>query len=271
MPTTRVARIRCFALESITPGALKYDSLTEHSTYLEIINQSMLNKGYSGFVDLVMTDVPTAADTLVIDDGENTDTYEWDGVGANINVAIGTIGVCRTNIIAAINTSGTCNVRAALVGTIVRIYCAVSPGGAILEEGGLDIDVSETMHNATLNQGNLDELAGTKDTYEAHGMITVTSEMLLSDVYIELPFTIKFLWALFPMKSKTETVVTGMTQAETEPYAVTATTKEITIPTLCTATAVANENDVILDLANGANPCVRTDVVYWFASGETAV
>lgn len=98
MPTTRVERVHCFALESVTPGALRFESVADHAELLSTINNTMLNKGYCGFGDLVITDLPHAADTLVITDGVNTDTYEWAGVGANINVAIGSaVATSSTN------------------------------------------------------------------------------------------------------------------------------------------------------------------------------
>ena len=270
MATTRVARVHCFALESVTPGALRFESVADHAELLSVINESMLNRGYCGFGDLVMTDRCTAAQTLTISDGENTDVYEWDGVGANINVARGAnVAASRTNIIAAINTYGTCNVRAALVGTIVRLYSAATPGGTALSEGGNAITVAETMSNATFNQASLDDVSATKDTYSSWGVITVTAEMLNSDVYIELAFDIKFLLVLFPWKSVSETVVTGGSQLTEAPYTYTPTTKAITIPIACSATATSDHNDIILDLANGSHPCEAADLVYWFASGET--
>jgi hypothetical protein len=208
---------------------------------------------------------------LIVDSDakEKVSTGVYKGFSVGGNIPKGGRDPLNKNIITAINTYGTCDVKAVLVGTIVRIYSASAPNGTILEEGGNTIHVTETMNHTTFNQHKLDDLCGTKDTYEAHGMITVTAEMLLSDVYIELPFTIKFLWALFPMQHMHETVVVSMTQDPNPPYAVTATTKEITIPIACTATATSSENDVILDLSNGSYPCLAGDLVYWMASGDT--
>jgi len=99
---------------------------------------------------LTFTDNPSANDTITITDGTNTDIYEFDGVGANINVAIGVDAAATiVTLLAAIVASGTAAVTAANDGLAVTVT-ADATGIA-----GNDLEVTEDADNVTIGDLNL--------------------------------------------------------------------------------------------------------------------
>jgi hypothetical protein len=149
---------------------------------------------------LFMATQPTATNTVTI----GADVYEFDGVGANINVALGVdAAATRAAFILAINNEGTELVVAdapTTPATSVRIRPADRVGGTAQIGAGTSIAVSETLADAAdvWNVANLNETGAPAYKKYASGKIVVTAESLASLLTLELPFTPVVLhWAAF--------------------------------------------------------------------------
>lgn len=169
------------------------DHLTSH---LAGINNEFVDvvqmEGSAAVVLLVQSGQPVANDTLDI----GADTYEFDGVGGNINVTIG--GDAETtldNLISAINTSGTENLAAIKSGTTIAIIrSATAPGGTVV---GADPDIALDASSATnyafnegdVNMNTLGGVAATK-TATACAVLTITTAMITATTArLAFPFT----------------------------------------------------------------------------------
>lgn len=159
--------------------------------------------GYVSGAALDMSVNPTITETVTI----GSDVYEFDGSGGNINVAIGIDWeATRTNLVTAINGSGTENVLADEDGmfgaTTLRIQAATAPGGAIVIGTGPDIALSETMSAGTCiwQHSNLNETGSPAYSQMARGKVVVDAQMLLGLGYLwlEFPFTVAgFEWQAY--------------------------------------------------------------------------
>ena len=166
---------------------------------------------------LFMATNPTATNTVTI----GADVYEFDGAGANINVALGLdAAATRAAFILAINNEGTELVVAdapTTPATSVRIQPADRVGGTAQIGVGTSIAVSETLADASdvWNVANLNETGAPPYLKVARGTIVCTAENIASLLTVELPFTpVVFAWSAFttaglPKGGKGQCVING--------------------------------------------------------------
>lgn len=166
---------------------------------------------------LFLATLPTDTNTVTI----GADVYEFEGVGANINVLKGaSAAASRANLVIAINNEGTELVFAdqpTTPATSVRIQPADRVGGTPQIGAGTDIAVSETLADAAdvWNVANLNETGAPPYLKVARGVIVITAESLASLLTLELPFTPAVLaWSAFttaglPKGDKGQCVING--------------------------------------------------------------
>jgi len=166
---------------------------------------------------LFLATLPTDTNTVTI----GSDVYEFEGVGANINVLKGAnAAASRANLVIAINTLGTELVVAdqpTTPATSVRIQPADRTGGTKQIGAGTSIAVSETLADASdvWNVANLNESGAPPYKKVARGVIVITAESLASLFTLELPFTPAVLqWSAFttaglPKGDKGQCVING--------------------------------------------------------------
>lgn len=166
---------------------------------------------------LFLATLPTDTNTVTI----GSDVYEFEGVGANINVLKGAnAAASRANLVIAINTLGTELVVAdqpTTPATSVRIRPADRTGGTAQIGAGPSIAVSETLADASdvWNVANLNESGAAAYKKVARGVIVITAESLASLFTLELPFTPAVLaWAAYntsglPITGKGQCVING--------------------------------------------------------------
>lgn len=196
--------------------------------------------GHIGNAELVMSAQPVATNTI----GIGADTYEFDGVGANINVVIGAdAGETRDNLIEAINTSGTELVFADENGNNVRIQNADAVGGTPVVGTPPSVVLTEAITDAAdvWNQANLNATGGPATTKHASGTIVVTAENLATLVELPMSFTpVGVLWQAFDASD---------------------------VPKATTATVVIDGDSLKFNFDAGGTPLVATDYVQWLARG----
>lgn len=214
------------------------DDLEETFVALEAVYPR--DDGYIGNAELVMSAQPVAGNTI----GIGADTYEFDGVGANINVTIaGSAALTRAALITAINTLGTEAVFADENGNNVRIQFADAAGGTPIVGTPTSMVLTEVITDAAdvWNQANLNATGGPAVTKHASGTITVTAENLATLVELPMSFTpVGVLWLAFASGG---------------------------IPKATTATVVIDGDSLKFDFDAGGTPLVATDYVQWLARG----
>jgi len=225
------------------------DEHNEHNLDIidAIVDQANLlseEPGHIAQAVLLIATLPTDTNTVTI----GSDVYEFEGVGANINVLKGASAAeSRTNLIAAINTQGTELVVADEPGTPangVRIRPADRVGGTAQVGAGPDIAVSETLADAAdiWNAANLNETGAAAYQKMARGKIVVNATNLAADVVLEMEFT---------------PVVLSVTAFDTN-GAPKATTAQFSI----------SGDFLVLSFDDGGSPLVATDYVVWEAYGN---
>lgn len=164
------------------------------------VNKLPEDTGHVAQACLFLATLPTGTNTVTI----GSDVYEFEGVGANINVLKGASAAeSRANLVIAINTKGTELVFAdqpTTPATSVRIRPADRTGGTPQIGVGTSIAVSETLADASdvWNVANLNESGAPAYKQVARGVIVITAESLASLFTLELPFTPAVLaWAAF--------------------------------------------------------------------------
>jgi hypothetical protein len=123
------------------------------------------------------------------------DVYEFDGAGANINVAIGgSAVVTRANLIMAINGSGTEKVFADEIVTAVRIRAADAAGGNVVGKSPNIVLAESITHVADIwdvGNVNMNTLGGVLSGSGQVGCtaLTVTAAMIANGARVDFPFT----------------------------------------------------------------------------------
>lgn len=147
--------------------------------------------GVAAVVQLVQGGQPTTLDTLTV----GADTYEVDGVGANINFALaGTAALTLDALLAAAVASGTENLFwDKLNATTLRLRAADGPQGNIIgSDPSIVLDAS-SMTNYTFDAGNvnMNTLAGKAAGQSLSATtLTITAAMVAAgSVRISAPFT----------------------------------------------------------------------------------
>jgi len=181
------------------------------------VNKLPEDTGHVAQACLFLATLPTDTNTVTI----GSDVYEFEGVGANINVLKGASAAeSRANLVIAINNEGTELVVAdqpTTPATSVRIQPADRTGGTPQIGAGTSIAVSETLADAAdvWNVANLNESGAPAYKQVARGVIVITAESLASLFTLELPFTPAVLaWSAFnasglPIAGKGECVING--------------------------------------------------------------
>jgi hypothetical protein len=207
-----------------------------------LASEQIVEAGHYAMATLLIGTLPTVGDTVTI----GTNVYEFGGVGANINVAIGgAVATSRTNLANAINTLGTASVLAevsAVPGAGVSIFKATSRGGALAKGAGQSLALSETLTAVAdiWNQTNLNitgKSAGMNKV--AYGKVTIDATNLASDFAVKLDFT--------------------PTSVRWIAYAATGAIKTTT------ALVTLSSQFVVFNANNGGTALVATDYIIWEA------
>jgi len=143
---------------------------------------SLTEQGYIGSAELLLDTQPVEGNTV----GVGADTYYFGTPpGSEIAVAIGAdIAGSRTNLITAINTSGTANVAASIRNAHIRIENADAPGGTPQVGTPPDTPLSASLAAASnrWNAANLSEL-GEAYTKKVTGQRTLSVQNLAGNEY----------------------------------------------------------------------------------------
>lgn len=160
-------------------GMFFYDTTTyQTKTYLNGAWTAQGNEGSPASFSLIFAggaNVPIANETITI----GADVYEWNGAGANINVAIaaGDSEGCLNNLLAAAVASGSEMLLWEKVSaTELRITYADAPQGNPIP-GSKDIAISEASTNVSLDTGtpsNLNTQAGHSASPQRNGYTSLT-------------------------------------------------------------------------------------------------
>lgn len=204
----------------------------------ELDGEAATDAGSIASARLAMPNQPLANDTIDI----GGDTYEFDGVGGNINVVIGgSAAATRGNLITAINTNGTESVFADEVGTSVQIQLADAPGGTPTV-GTASLVLQEAITDAAdvWNQADIDDAGGYAGPKSmAFFVVDISNENLATDFAMLTTFTVDdVLWTAYD--------ATGALKATT-------------------ATLTATGQSVVVDADAGGSPLVATDVIFAIA------
>lgn len=149
------------------------------------------HEGSAAVVQLIQAGQPSANDTLTV----GADVYEADGVGSNINFAIGgSAEATLNNLLAAAVASGTEDLFwDKLSATTLRLRSATAPQGTIV---GADPDIALTnaLTNWSTDAGdvNMNTLAGiaAAQTQVAVAALMITTAMITATTArISFPFT----------------------------------------------------------------------------------
>ncbi len=157
---------------------------------------TVYDAGEVAMVSLEMPKQPTAGDTITV----GADTYEFDGIGANINVPIapdgsGYIGLAagtRANLVTAVNNNGTENVLAMSPGgTAVVFLNADAPGGTQVVGAGPNLAFTESITDVddVLRQTNMNESGCATNRPMHTGSFVCTAENTAGTFVITFPFT----------------------------------------------------------------------------------
>jgi hypothetical protein len=154
--------------------------------------EAELSQGVAASAVLIQAGQPTTLDTLTI----GSDVYEVDGVGSNINFALGADAEgSLDNLLAAAVASGTENLYwDKLSATQLRLRSASDAQGTITgADPSIAIDTS-SMTNWSCNAGDVDmnTLAGKAagETSLSAAVLTITTAMITAGVArISFPFT----------------------------------------------------------------------------------
>lgn len=193
-------------------------------------------------VSIVHTGQPAIGNTLVI----GADTYEFDGVGANINVAIGgSAEISYDTLIAESIAHGTANVVFDKISaTQVRIRAADAPNGTPLASDP-NLAITENLANALVSTaghgvlGNFNTLAGRAAGIKRSDTATLTITTAMIAVGVA---RISFPWAV------TDYIITYLTAAGV-----------VRLPGA--DTAAIDSGDVLLTLHGAGGDLANTDIV----------
>jgi hypothetical protein len=158
-----------------------------------------LAQGAVAVAQLVFAGQPSATDTLDI----GADTYEFDGVGANINVPIaGSAELTLDNLVLAINGTtpageSTENLLADKLGTtICRIRTATAPGGTVVgADPSIVLDASAMTNGSfdcgDVNMNTLGGVAAPSTAGYAVSILTITTAMITATTArVSFPFPV---------------------------------------------------------------------------------
>ena len=198
-------------------------------------NQVTVDCGSYGVAIHTFPDNPSIGDLI----GIGLDTYEFGGVGTNINVIIGlTPDATKGNLINKINTVGTESVLAVTDTGRFLLYNADSVGGSVIP-GTQSIVLTQTYATATntWNIENLNEVGTLPYNKKAVGQFVVTTFNVDKDILIELPFSATILkWTAYSSSGAIKTT---------------------------TATVVISLGDILINADAGATPLSNTDYIIW--------
>lgn len=153
--------------------------------------QPMKDLGVIASFRLVQSGQPVAADTLVI----GADTYEVDGVGANINFASGAAPEdTLDNLLAAIQASGTENVKATKISaTVLDVQAADAPDGVpVASDPSIAVVNGLTNYVSSIGDANMNTLAGRAEGLSRMVAVSlaITAAMVTAtEARVSLPFT----------------------------------------------------------------------------------
>jgi len=150
------------------------------------------DEGCVAVASLDFVNQPNANDTLTI----GADVYEFGGVGGNINVVIGgTPAATLTNLVTAINGSGTENIFGQAAGTDLRILSADGAGGTpVGADPSIVLAEAITHINSIWNVGNvnMNTLGGRAKAARRHSAteVVVTAAMIANSLSVAFPFAV---------------------------------------------------------------------------------
>jgi len=176
-------------------GMVYYDTTTkQQKTYLNAAWVAEGNEGSIANVSLIQSGQPAPNDTITV----GADVYEFDGVGANINVAIGgSAELTLDALLAAAVASGTeALLWEKISATELRLSNADGPQGNAIP-GEQNIAISESAANWVIDSGsptNLNAQAGHNPMPQRYGHadLTVVAGMVSAGntKRIHFPFTV---------------------------------------------------------------------------------
>lgn len=150
------------------------------------------DEGCSASVQAIQAGQPITLDVLVI----GADTYEIDGVGANINPALGgSAELTLDNLLAEAIANGTENLFwSKLSATVLLIRAADAPQGNIIGSDPSIVLDSSGMTNWSFDVGDVDMSTlggrGAQKRQSARITLTITAAMIAAgSVYLSVPFT----------------------------------------------------------------------------------
>jgi len=157
----------------------------------DALGELVENDGSVAVFQIIQSGIPVAAETITI----GADIYEFDGVGANINVVIGAAEATLDNLLAAAVASGTENLFwDKISATVLRVRSADAPQGNVIAADP-NIAVVEAATNYVIDCGavNMNTLAGRIGGAVAEGKttLTITAAMITAGIVrIAFPFTV---------------------------------------------------------------------------------
>lgn len=207
-----------------------------------LVAMDMADTGYIGQARFTFGGVNAiAAETITI----GAEIYEFDGVGANVNVPVGLdVEATIDNLVIAINTNTTEDIFAEKESpTVLVIWNADAPGGTP-EVGTSICALAETVADPLniWDQLNMATTGRVPFTHQVTGIMVADALNITAAFPVELPFSpVDVQWYV---KDATGTTLCG-----------------------CTATVTAVGPVLTFDLGAGIAGMAATDVMYWVARG----